>query len=274
VSVVACADRGSGWVARSGAVSECGDRRSSNEDSFLIDSHYPFALVLDGMGGPGAGEMASRAGADAVSASLRRGLGAGDEPRALVEAALREGHAQVVGLGDLCPNFKHCGTTVVLTLLHRGTVYVSWLGDSAAYLVTTDATRRLTWEHDSRHLWMRRLGMSEDEARGYLWKNVLVYYLGGAWPEGDDRLEILTHTPTPGDRIVLTSDGVSKLLTDDEILAACRDYADPRACAERLVAMSLARGGYDNATCVVMTFDWSGDGPPPAPPRRRWQFWR
>jgi protein phosphatase len=257
--------------------SECG-RRSSNEDSFHIDQKYPFALVLDGMC-PGFGEMASRVGAEAVRDALGRGLKRGDEPRAVIETALRDGHEHIAELGKRDPDFRNCGTTVVLALLHRGTAYVSWLGDSPAFLVTGDTIQQLTWDHDARHICMRRLGMTEEEARSDLWKNVLVYYLGGTWLEGDDRLEILTHTPTPGDRIILTSDGVSKLLTNEEILAVCRDHTDPQSCAERLVAAAYERGDYDNATCVVMALEWVGDGlpgspQPPAPLRRWWQFWR
>jgi protein phosphatase len=278
VNAAVCADRESGWVARFGAATHAGNYRETNEDYFLLDRTYPFALVLDGMGGQRAGELASRTAAEVVRDALGRGLKAGEEPRTLIERAFRHGHDQVLAVHDLDRDFKNCGTTVVLALLHRECVYVSWLGDSPAFLATDAGIEKLTWDHDSRALFMRRMGMTEDEAHSFFWRLVLVYYLGGAWPEGEDRLEIRTHVPSPGDRIILATDGVSKVLTNEELLAVCRDNADPQSCADRLVALALERGSRDNCTCVVMTFDWVGDDPPEPPrppaPRRWWQFWR
>jgi protein phosphatase len=263
----------SGWLVRAGADTQRGNYRESNEDRFHLDPRYPFALVLDGMGGPGAGELASRAGAEAVAAALRRGLKAG-EPRGLIERALRDGHEAILALGSPDHDMRNCGATIVLALLHDGVAHVSWLGDSAAFLVSGDHVEKFTWDHDYRTCTMRKLGMSEEEARGYFWKNVLLYYLG-QWPEGDVQLEVPSRTFNPGDRLVLATDGVAKLLAGPELLRVCRSHPEPQACAEELVRLALERGSRDNCTCAVIAFGRPGDPPPalPPPPRRWWRFW-
>ena len=287
-------DRASGWTARVGSACLRGNYRENNEDYVHIDPKYPFALVLDGMGGQAAGEIASEKGAEAVARALRHGLSAGAEPRGLIEQALRAGHEAVLDIGRSGPEFRGCGTTVVLALLHGGAVYVSWLGDSPAILVSGDRVRQLTWDHDFRTVMIRTLGMSEEEARGYLWRNVLVCFLG-QWPEGDIQLEILSHAPQPGDRLILASDGVSKVLQHSDLLDVCRSHPDPQACAEALVNRALEKNSRDNCTCAVIAFEWSGAGAPPAPqqapplapppqpqpqqpappaPRKWWQFWK
>jgi PPM family protein phosphatase len=280
VTSVEWVDQSSGWTARAGAASLRGNYRENNEDYVHVDPKCPFALVLDGMGGQAAGEIASSKGAEAVAHALRRGLKAGDEPRGLIEKALRAGHETVVDL-DREPEFRGCGTTAVLALLHGGTVYVSWLGDSPAILVSGGRVQQLTWDHDFRTYMIRKTGMSEAEAHGYYWRNVLVCYLG-QWPEGEIQLEIPSHTPQPDDRLLLASDGVSKVLQPGDLLRVCQSHPDPQACAEELVNLALERGSRDNCTCAVIAFEDPGDGaapalpqpPQPPTPRKWWQFWK
>ena len=87
-----------------------------------------------------------------------------------------------------------------------------------AYRACRSAVRPPTWEHDFRTLYCRRYGLSEAEAGRYLWKNVLVHYLGGNLP---DPIEVPSIDPAPGDRLILATDGVHKLVEPADLLAAC-----------------------------------------------------
>src|SRR5262249_51173083 len=145
---------------------------------------YPFAIVLDGMGGQAAGEVASRTGGEAVGRALRRGLKAGDEARGLIEKALRAGNETVLALGWLDRDMRNCGTTVVLALLHRGVAYVSWLGDSPAYRISGGRIEKLTWEHNLRNALVKHGVISAEEARHHHIHNVLLRHLGSREAEG------------------------------------------------------------------------------------------
>ena len=103
---------------------------------------------------------------------------------------------------------------------------------------------------------MRRFGRlyGPGAADGFV-KNVLVHSLGGTLP---DPVEVPSFAPRPGDRLVLTTDGVDGVVEPAALAAACRAHPDPLACAEHLVQLALDGGSRDNATAVVIAFD----GPP------------
>ena len=272
-------EQASGWTARAAAVCLRGDYRENNEDYVHIDPKYPFALVLDGMGGQVAGEIASQEGAKAVASALRRGLKAGEKPRELIEKAIRAGHDTVLALGQIDRDLRNCGTTLVLALMSGGVAHVSWLGDSPAYRVSGGHIEKLTWEHDMRNALVRAGVISAAEAREHRIRNVLWRYLGSS--EAQEKLEIPSFAPRPGDRLLLVTDGVTAVLTEEDLLEHCRSHPDPQTCAEKLANLALERGSRDNCTCAVIAFEWSGAGSPPAPqqqprpaPRQWWQFWK
>ncbi len=282
MTFVEWADPASGWTVRAGAASHIGNYRENNEDLVYLDLEYPFALVLDGMGGQVAGEVASRTGADTLTHALRRGLSAGAEPRGLIESALRAANETVIALGQSNPDMRNCGTTAVLALFHQHSASISWAGDSPAYRISGDRIEKLTWDHDLRSVLVRQGVISEAEAREHRIRNVLWLYLGNR--ETDGHLEVRSFVPRPGDRILLATDGVTGVLPDAELLELVRAHPDPRVCAEELVNRALERGSRDNCTCAVLAFEWCGAGPPPDPtdppqpeprPARRpwWRFW-
>ena len=263
-------DAASGCTARAGASSHTGYFRENNEDRVYLDPDYPFALVLDGMGGLAAGEIASRNGEEAIAHALRTGLGVGAEPPGLIEEALRAGNAAVRALGTFDHPLRNCGTTVVLALWHRARVYVSWLGDSPAFLVSGGHVKKLTWEHDLRTALVRHGVIGAAGAHDYRIDNVLWRYLGAE--ETEEPIEVPSFAPHDGDRLVLATDGVTGGVPEPLLLEICRAHPDPHVCAEALVAGALDRGSRDNCTCAVIAFGDVTD--PPHPTRKWWHFWR
>ena len=264
------ADAGTGWRARVGSATHAG-RRENNEDHVHVDPDYPFALVLDGMGGQAAGEVASLKGAAAVRAALGRGVESGAPPHRIIEDALREGNEAVLELGRSGAEFRGCGTTVVLALWHGGDVHVSWLGDSAAFLVSGGRASKLTWEHNLTRMLLRHGVITAEEAREHRTDNILLRFLGSE--ESREAVEVSAFTPTPGDRLVLATDGVTGVLSDADVARACLSHSDPGRCAEELVRLALERGSRDNCTCAVIAFE-PARGAAPRPARRWWQIWR
>jgi protein phosphatase len=265
-----------GLMAKTGAASHVGNHRENNEDAVHVDADYPFAMVLDGMGGQAAGEFASQAGAEAVRDVLRHGIDNGEEPRPLIERALRAGHEAVLEVGQSKRKYRGCGTTIVLTLLHRGVAHVSWLGDSPAYRISKGRVEKLTWEHDLRNALIRRGAIPASEAKDYRVTNVLWQYLGSDEPK--QPVEIPSFTPRHGDRLVLATDGITNVVSEEQLREVCESHPDPHECAEELVNLALEQGSRDNCTCAVIAFEREGDHPEleslPPPARKWWQFWK
>jgi serine/threonine protein phosphatase PrpC len=255
-------------TARAGATSQKGDYREANEDAFALDRKHPLAVVLDGMGGPAAGEMAAKTAGDAIRRALARGPTIGEPLQAFAGRALRDGHAALTSFHQRDPDLRNAGATAVLAFLRGGRVFVTWAGDSMAFRVSGEKVERLTWAHDLRTYLFRQNGC---EFQGFI-RNCLFYYLGGELP---DPVEVPAFEPRTGDRLILASDGVWKWLglndadTDNALVAACRSHPDPLACAEHLVKHALANETRDNSTCVVVVFDDL-----PSPQRRRWWSFR
>jgi protein phosphatase len=262
----------SGCAPRAGAASHIGNYRENNEDFVCIDPKYQFALVLDGMGGLAAGELASRNGAEAVAGALREGLCAGEEPPGLIERALRAGHEAVRDLVRVDRSLRYSGTTVVLALLHRARAYVSWLGDSPAYLVSGGRIRKLTWEHDFRTALIRNGVLSPEEVGGPSIRNALYRYLGS--DETSAPVDVSSFVPKCGDRLLLATDGITNFVPEPDLLRLCLAHPDPVVCAEELVDFALNRGSRDNCTCAVIAFGDPNATPPPARGRKWWRFWK
>lgn len=269
---ITLADPSSELVAAAGGASAQGDYRENNEDYLLIEPDPPVCLVLDGMGGHAAGELASRTAGDAILASLRHAAGTTADPRESIEKAVRAGHGQVRALSRHDSRARNCGTTVVLALLRGGRVFVTWVGDSLAYRVSGGKVERLTRPHDMRQALIDAGVLSAPEARGASIGGRLVQYLGSDEPPRP--AEVLSFDPRPGDRFVLATDGVTGTLEESDLLDACRGYADPRACAEHVVRLAIEHGSRDNCTCAVIAFPGGAEAAPPTPPRKWWRFWR
>lgn len=270
-------DEGSGWLVRAGADSQTGGYRETNEDYVWLDSELPLALVFDGAGGASGGSLVARVAAGAIRDSVHAAHARGFDgpPNVLLEAALRAGHDAVVTWREEDAEHRGCGTTVVAAWVQAGSVHVTWLGDSRASVVSGGRVQLLTWDHDWRNEVARRQGVTVDEIARVHHRNVLLYYLGG-WETGV-RLEVLTVTPQPGDRLILATDGVTSVLDSETFLTACRTISDPTTCAEAIIEHALMAGSRDNCTCAVLAFERADEGPaitPPEPPRRWWRFWK
>lgn len=259
-----------GWTVSAGGVSATGGYRERNEDLIVFDPVNPTAIVLDGMGSDPAGQRAAAVGGEALRRALAGGPTAGEPADEFIRRALRTANEAVRGLVNENPNFRNAGTTAVLATLRDGRVYVSWAGDSMAYRVSLDSVECLTWAHTLREALWRQGVLSEEEARHGRMSNALWQYLGG---ELADPIEVPTFVPRPGDRVILTTDGVHAW-PEPQFVAACRLHPNPLACAEHLVGAALEGGTRDNATCVVIAFD-GPTRPPPEPRARRpwWRFW-
>jgi protein phosphatase len=267
-----------GLMAKTGSASDVGNYRENNEDAVHVDADYPFAMVLDGMGGLAAGELASQAGAEAVRDAMREGIDNGEKPRPLIERALRAGHEAVLEVGRSHRKYRGCGTTIVLALLHRGVAHVAWQGDSPAYRVSNGRVEKLTWEHDLRNALVRNGVIPADKATEYNVTNMLWQYLGTQ--EKLQPVEIPSFTPRNGDRLVLATDGITNVVSQEQLLEVCGAYPDPNECAEQLVSLALEQDSHDNCSCVVIAFEREGGNPErnaapkPQPARKWWQFWK
>lgn len=228
-----------------------------NEDSYAVlttDEGGILLLVCDGMGGMGRGDEASKLAVEVITEAVLRGSGL---PPDRLRSALREADQKI--RDALCDDdFGLPGSTAVMVYVVDGAGHVAWVGDSRAYLVREGKVIDRTRDHKLVEELVDAGQLTPAEAKASAFAHVVTRALGGRAP-GEPAVNAATlgypWKLLTGDRILVCSDGVCDLVEDDEIPGLLDGGSDEDATA-RLVEISLARGGHDNITCVVAT--WEG----------------
>ncbi len=238
-----------------------GRQRQHNEDAFLVSDDSRLFLVADGMGGHAAGEIASRIAVEAVSEFiLHTKEDDGTWPHSYDEqfsrstnrlmAALRLANTRVVEAMRKDVRLRGMGTTIVAGLAEGGTVSISHVGDSRAYLVREDRLSRLTNDHSWVFEQVQAGMITEAEAEKHPLRNVITRALGGALQVVPDAKEVEARA---GDVYLLCSDGLTGMVPEDEILRiVLENREDLEKACEQLVEVANANGGSDNVTTILL----------------------
>lgn len=215
-----------------------GLRRSNNEDSFLCVSERGLFAVADGLGGLMYGEVASGLLVELLDSAQEQEL---DDLNAL---ALRLSEAIADKGAELCAST--IGTTMTLAIVREGKLRIAQVGDSVAFLLTSeDGFRQLTTEQtvaDER----RRAGRIDIEP--YM-NHVLTQCMGQKEAVVPELLEL--DFPA-GARLLLCSDGITKTVQDEHIHEALAECETPQRLVKELIDMANRAGGPDNSTVVAV----------------------
>jgi protein phosphatase len=228
-------DTASAWTARVGGWTDVGSRREENHDYLDFHPTQPIAIVLDGHGCHPSPVCAIAA--DVISRTIADGLTPDADARALIGQGLRDAHNAILRLQQSREEYRACGATVVVAVLHGGRVHIGWLGDAMAYRVTTSGIEHLTTPHDLRHYLIEMGQYTAEEAQHAHIKNVLMRDLGA--PEFTEPVALVDFVPRPGDRLLLGTDGLVNFVPEEQLLAAFRTHADAQECAEQLIELAL-----------------------------------
>jgi serine/threonine protein phosphatase PrpC len=217
------------------------DQGASPERGYLF-------VVADGMGGLDDGDLASRLAVE----SIRDSYYAQEGPSAL-DKALRSGvlfaNRTVLRQGQRRGSLRGMGTTLTALVVRDSTAYLAHVGDSRAYLVNGRRIRQLTADHSRVGDLLQRGVISEIEAENHPDAHIVLRTLG----IGPD-IEVDIVGPLElrlGDRVVLCTDGLSRLVKPEEIRRFSVELPPQEAC-ERLVARAKTRGGFDNITVQII----------------------
>ena len=221
---------------------DVGRGRPENEDSLLVDTERRLYAVADGMGGHRAGEVASATAIETLQDAYRGGQ-ALDQAVVAANAAVFAKAAEDLALRGM-------GTTMTaLALDPDGTALFGHVGDSRAYLMRDGAVSQVTVDHSLVEQLVREGRLSPEEAAHHPQRAISTRALGV-----DAQVEVDTYRVAlqPGDRLLICSDGLTNMLSDETITATLHRYADPQEAADTLVDMANQAGGDDNISVVVL----------------------
>lgn len=214
-------------------------------------------MVADGMGGRRGGERASESAVSVVGTELTCATGAASDAPAFVqrlERALAKANEAIHAEGTREQQYRGMGTTATLVGLLDGFAYVAQVGDSRAYLARGDSITRLTRDQSLVQDLVDMGVLTEEDARNA--PNNQILQALGATPTV--RPALTYHELRRGDVLLLCSDGLSKVVRDEEVRVAVAAAHDCAALCDDLVALANARGGPDNITLLVAHV--GGDG--------------
>lgn len=234
-----------------------GKVRTTNEDSMIVDPVRGLYVVLDGMGGANAGDVASQTARDAIREFvMQRRLNM--DPKSLLEAAIVHGSTVVFNAAQETRERHGMGTTVVGCIVVDPTrAVVAHVGDSRAYLLRNGRIQTLTRDHTIVEELVDRGLLSPEEAERHPYKNVLSRNLGA---KPDAKVDVSEVELVPGDRLMLCSDGLYGYASNEAIQYLLGSGDDPEHVARDLVDLALRGGGGDNVTVIVI----EAPQPPPS----------
>jgi serine/threonine protein phosphatase PrpC len=229
-------------IAEGAARSDVGRKRSANEDSFLFEP--PLFAVADGMGGAQAGEVASRRLIQTLASSAAEIV----HGRATMRAAILRANETIYAEASTDADLHGMGTTATCALVERGRLLLAHVGDSRAYRLRGGVLTRLTPDHSLVDELVRRGAITEAEAEHHPQRSVITRAVG---IEPAVEVDEFLHPCAPRDVYLLCSDGLTKEVDEQDILALLRSPAATGEAAQALIAAANDHGGEDNITVVL-----------------------
>lgn len=228
-------------------LTEAGRVRSINQDSYFVgemETGY-VAVVADGMGGHKTGEVASQKAVETIRQELSE---ASSHPPGALAKAVQAANLEIFDYSSLHPEHQGMGTTLTTVFIDDQVGLVGHVGDSRAYLIRNHDIRQLTFDHSWVAEQVRQGVLTQDEARRHRLRNVITNALGSTQ---EVKLDLLYFDVQQGDKLLLCSDGVSMLLTE-EVMKDIVAKHHPEEAAKQLMAEANRRGSPDNITAVVL----------------------
>jgi len=224
-----------------------GQVRHSNEDAFYVDDAHQLYAVADGLGGlPGGAEMSERI-VELIAHTLSK-VDSVEERVDLGELII--GINQIVAKEALDAHpFTGSGSTLTIAQIISDQLLIGHVGDSAAYLLRSGTLEKLTIDHTMEQELIQRRGES---ARAYMppeYPHTLTRCVGQGESLRVDQTRIHVEA---GDRLLLCTDGLNKVLRPEEIEAALAEAPAPKAACQSLTRLANANEGPDNITIIVV----------------------
>lgn len=248
-------------------VSDKGNVRSNNEDGVMVT--YPMdealagvkgilLLLADGMGGHNSGEIASQL---ALTTFADAYFGQRRPVCRSLKSALQQANEAILAASQTEPNYAGMGTTLTALLLLNESLYMAHIGDSRAYLFNQNKLQQLSTDHTLVQQMIGEGLISEWEAHQHPDRNILLQALGTRRHAAGDILQVGALTGAD-DMLLLCSDGLHDLVSDDEMWGIVKAAASIESAAQQLVDTAKRRGGYDNITVLL-----AGRRKPASPPQ-------
>jgi protein phosphatase len=227
--------------------SDTGRQRNANEDSFFVRA--PIFVVADGMGGAQAGEVASKAAADAFDFDLPEG-----PPERVLRETIVAANRTIHNLARADPSRAGMGTTLTAAIVsaEREEVAIGHVGDSRAYRLRDGRLEQLTRDHSLVEEMRRKGQLTDAQAEDHPQRSIITRALG---PEPEVEPDVQTVPAAPGDVFLICSDGLTTMLGEEQIRKLLAGATSMAAAVRALIDEANRAGGRDNITALAFRLE-------------------
>ena len=232
-------------------ITDIGRTRKNNQD-YLYISEKPLGnlpnvyIVADGMGGHKAGEVASKSAVETIITSITSTEL--KDPVSIIQEAVTTANNEIFYMSKDHPEFEGMGTTLVITTICRHDFYVANIGDSRLYLINDDI-HQITRDHSYVEEMVSRGEIDKDSDRTHEKKNVITRAVGVETGTFADYFQVKYKE---GDKILMCSDGLSNMITDEDLKRIVKKNIPVEEIVNELVYTANHNGGADNITAIVV----------------------
>jgi PPM family protein phosphatase len=226
---------------------DTGRQRSENEDSLFVRA--PIFVVADGMGGAQAGEVASKAAAEAFDRDLPEA-----PPERILRETIEAANHQIHELARSDPSRAGMGTTITAAIVNAASeeVGIGHVGDSRAYRLREGKLERLTRDHSLVEEMRRKGQITDAQAEDHPQRSIITRALG---PEPEVEVDVQTVPAAPGDVFLLCSDGLTTMVDEERIAAVLKKSGSMVEAVRTLVDEANRAGGRDNITALAFRLE-------------------
>jgi serine/threonine protein phosphatase PrpC len=246
---------------KAAGLSHVGMKRTHNEDSLGILPDYSLYLVADGMGGHASGEVASRMSVETIASFFKmttRDTEATwpfkeeknlryDENRLV--AGIKWSNRRIYEAAARDPKYKGMGTTIVTAFFTQTGAYLGHVGDSRGYRIRDRKIEQITEDHSLLNDYIKANKLTPEEIEHFPHKNVIVRALG---MKELVQVDVNRLDPKIDDIYLLCSDGLSGMISDEDILNIVNDAPDLKVASKNLIDAANEAGGTDNVTVALI----------------------
>jgi PPM family protein phosphatase len=237
---------------RAAASSDVGRHRRTNEDAFGFDLDRGLFIVCDGVGGFAAGEVASRAAVDCVLTRFPYTVADSNAGGPELQRAIQAANRAVYQSAAREPLYLGMCTTIVAAHFDGNRMWIAHVGDSRAYLLRNQSLHRLTDDHSQLARVLREGDRNITAEQMARWDSVLTQAIGASDIVVPAVTMVQVHL---GDCFLFATDGITKSLSNGEMLALLLATSTPEQACHKLVDAANRASGDDNATCIVVEID-------------------
>lgn len=231
------------------ADSNIGRSRQNNEDNFYAEKNI--FIVADGMGGHLGGEVASRMAVDIIKKSMikelskKKGINLGGA----AQDAIMLANSRILSESRKKKELSGMGTTVTLCAIKDKDCLIANAGDSRAYYYSNGSFRQVTTDHSLVEEMVRAGQITAEQARYHPYKNVITNVVGY---QQDIYIDTFWLEVSPGDKLLLCTDGLTSAVDDRGVLRSISMDATPKEICRDLIEKANMMGGPDNITVIVI----------------------